>query len=439
MKHGTIREDLLADVVSRLPDNGLRTMRAGALRTFLQTGLPGTSHEDWRYTSLQPAIAVGNAWLRRVADGEAGSVELDEHFDSQACEKHIDASWLRFLNGRITGSTGLDDRVPGIEIRTLSSGNGRHKGDIDLDTTDPLSSFNAALLVDATRIRVADNATVGRPLGMLFANKAAADGSLSSCRILIEVGRNARIDFVESHVSLAESASFSNLVIELRLDSGACVNFLRLQDCSESAIETVKLIASIGDSATLNYCSVDVGGSLVRNDVSVSMGNPGASFNGTGLYLSGARQHIDNHVRVDHKVGPARSDTEFRGILHGKSRCVFNSKAVVHAGADGTDARQSNHNLLLSTQAEIDTKPELEIYADEVEASHGATVGQLDEQAVFYLRCRGLSEESARRMLTAGFCRAVTDRMENRLLAEWCEKLLDSAMQETEETPGALK
>lgn len=411
MKHSAIREDLLADVVNRLPDNGLRTMRAGALRTFLQTGLPGTSHEDWRYTSLQPAIAVGNAWLQRAADETAESHGADAGIASQECEKHIDATWLRFVNGRITGSPGLDESDPGVEIRTLSSGNGSATSDVLLDTTNPLSSLNAALLLDATRIRIADGASVHKPLGLLLANRATEGGSLSSCRILIEVGRHAKVDIVESHVSDRDSLSFSNLVIELRLAEGASVNFIRLQDCGDSAIETTRLVARIGDAATLNYSSIDIGGSLVRSDVDVSIENPGATFSAAGLYLSRGTQHIDNHIRVDHKVGPARSDAEFRGILHGRSRCVFNSKAVVHKGADGTDARQSNHNLLLSEQAEIDTKPELEIYADDVKCAHGATVGQLDKAALFYLRTRGIEQDAATAMLTRAFAASIVNKL----------------------------
>lgn len=425
MKHSAIQEGLLADVVGRLPDNGLRTMRAAALRTFLQTGLPATTHEDWRYTSLQPAIAVGNAWLRRVASEVPALPEVADTFDRQRCEEQIEASWLRFLNGHITGSTGLDDAVPGVEVRTLSSGNGKAAADIALDIRDPLSSFNAALLVDATRIRIADNATVEKPLGLLLANLAADDGSLSTCRILIDVGRDASVDIIESHVSVVDSAYFSNLVVELRLADGARVNYLRLQASGESAISTGKLIASVGDSATLNYASIDLGGSLVRNDVDVIIDKPGAVFTGTGLYLSRGMQHIDNQIRVDHKVGPARSDTEFRGILHGRSRCVFNSKAIVHKGADGTDARQANHNLLLSEQAEIDTKPELEIYADDVKCAHGATVGQLDPEALFYLRSRGIDQDSATAMLTRAFASSIVGSLPVPSAATFVSELVD--------------
>jgi len=154
----------------------------------------------------------------------------------------------------------------------------------------------------------------------------------------------------------------------------------------------------------------DIGGGLIRNDVDIDISNPGAEVEFNGLYLAGDGQHIDNHTRVDHRAGPAKSSQEYRGILNGRCRCVWNGKAIVHQGADGTDATQANHNLLLSEHAEIDAKPELEIYADEVKCSHGTTVGQLDETALFYLRSRGLDKRQAIQILTHAFAADLVGR-----------------------------
>lgn len=430
MKHAAIREDLLADAVSRLPDNGLRSMRSAALRKFLQTGLPGTTHEDWRYTSLQPAIAIGNAWLGRISDSPGEPVDVAEDFARQECEEKINGSWLRFRNGRVTGSTGLEDREPGVEIRALSSANGNSTNDTALYMSDALSSFNAALIADAVRVRVADDVNVARPLGLLLADEATDNATMSACRILIDVGRNASVDIVESHVSLTSSASYSNLVIELNLAPNARVNFVRLQESGEAAISTGQIVARIREGAVLTYSSLDTGGSLIRNDVTALIESPGAEFFASGLYLATGTQHIDNHVRVDHKVGPARSQTEFRGILHGRSRCVFNSKAIVHKGADGTDAQQSNHNLLLSDHAEIDTKPELEIYADDVKCAHGATVGQLDKTALFYLRSRGIDKDTATSMLTRAFAASIVGKLSVNAAADYVSDIVNRRLDE---------
>ena len=165
-------------------------------------------------------------------------------------------------------------------------------------------------------------------------------------------------------------------------------------------IGTNRLIAQLQAESVFSHNAFDFGGALTRNDVIARISGPGASVNLHGLYLASGEQHIDNHTRVEHRVGPAVSEEVYRGILNGRARGVFNGQAIVFEGADGTDANQANHNLLLSDKAEIDTKPELEIYADDVKCSHGATVGQLDEESLFYLRSRGLDSAEATQLLT---------------------------------------
>jgi Fe-S cluster assembly protein SufD len=189
------------------------------------------------------------------------------------------------------------------------------------------------------------------------------------------------------------------------------------------------MMASLGCDSRLRHAAFDLGGALVRNDISIDIVHPGASVELYGLYLASGRQHIDNHTRVDHRVGPATSSEEYRGILGDRARCVFNGKAIVHKGADGTDARQANHNLLLSDKAEIDTKPELEIYADDVKCSHGATVGQLDKKALFYLRSRGLDREEAARILTRAFAAVIVARAPVQNARSHIEALIDEQLQ----------
>ncbi|MCI0518619.1 MAG: Fe-S cluster assembly protein SufD [Woeseiaceae bacterium] len=399
MNAPAIRQDLLAAAVARLPDNGLRAQRELALARFARQGLPGTREEDWRYTSLQPAVDLSNAWLasqpRAVLPGDVPSDEMPV----QPAQRAIDAQWLRFLNGIRIGDT-LPD--PG----TISIGR-QPDDDRSLIADDGLSSLNAALLYDVVHIAVPEGVTITRPVGLLLANDASENASVGMTRIVFEVGPGASLDVVENHLSLSAEDSFAGVIIELRLARGAQVRYLRLQECGEAQVLTGRLQVRIGQDASLRYTSIDLGGALVRNDVAIDLVAAGSDIIANGLYLASGSQHIDNHLRIDHRVGPARSRAAFRGILHGRSRCVFNSKAIVYKGADGTDAGQSNHNLLLSDQAEIDTKPELEIHADDVKCAHGATVGQLDEAALFYLRSRGIDADAASRMLTRAFAASV--------------------------------
>ncbi len=218
--------------------------------------------------------------------------------------------------------------------------------------------------------------------------------------------------------------------MQVTLAEGAALDVVRIQQRQTEHLNVNRVTAQLARDASFDYSNFDFGGALARNDIIADIAGAGASVNLKGLYLAGGRQHIDNHTRVDHRVGPATSAEDYRGILGGRSRCVFNGKAVVHAGADGTDADQSNHNLLLSANAEIDTKPELEIYADDVKCSHGATVGQLDETALFYLRSRGLDEGQATQILTRAFASTIADQVP----IAGCREYLAAAMDEKLDT-----
>jgi Fe-S cluster assembly protein SufD len=219
-----------------------------------------------------------------------------------------------------------------------------------------------------------------------------------------------------------------NVLCQAELGAGAVFGHLRVQaESDREVLLTSTMLEQAADSSYV-YRGFDLGASLARHEITVRLAGEGATADIAGAFVLDGKRHLDNHVSVEHLAAGCRSEQFFRGVLGGRSRGVFNGRALIQPGADGSIVRQSNANLLLSPLAEMDTKPELEIYADEVEASHGATVGQLDEAAIFYLRSRGLDEAAARRMLTTAFCHAVTDRVSGRGLAERIAELLDAAM-----------
>jgi len=260
---------------------------------------------------------------------------------------------------------------------------------------------------------------------LLFLDDATAEPELSMTRILIDMGRNASASFVEIHQSVGANKHLANSVIELQLATGASVDFVRVQERSQEHMQIGRLLADLHEDSSLHYLTIDVGGKLVRNDIVVTVLGANAVAEIKGVYLADGSQHIDNHILIDHAVGPARSSQDFRGIIGGRGRCVFNGKALVREGADGTDAEQSNHNLLLSDTAEIDTKPELEIFADDVKCAHGTTVGQLDEAALFYLRSRGIADEPARSMLTRAFAGQVLNKLPVEATRKYVDQLIE--------------
>ncbi len=397
-----IVHELVEAAVNRLPVDALTPARKAALAQFVTSGFPSIKDEDWKYTNLAAAVEVSNAFLSDDSESESKAgwtTEAKQAIDDVV--EGIDANWIIIANGvtaleTIANAAALEPQ--GIYIAKLSSG----RAGSAIISDDPMTSFNTALLQDGLQVRIRASAYESKPLGFLFFDNVA-NGGLSQARIIVDVEPEANIEIVEAHVSIGNDSQFANTVVQLNIEERARVDYVRIQDRAIKHMQVGKLIVELHKDTVFDYASFDFGGALVRNDIAVDIVEAGATASLHGLYLAGAKQHIDNHTRIDHRVGPAVSREEYRGILSGRARCVFNGKAIVHDGADGTDAEQSNHNLLLSETAEIDTKPELEIYADDVKCAHGATVGQLDKSALFYLRTRGLDEDEAAQLLTRAF------------------------------------
>ena len=385
-------------VVSKMPDDGLATARDAALRQLDKKGLPNTKDEDWKYTDLDAVISISNEWL---AGGGAAAPVADAAVESVTAL--FDFDWLIIRNGTIDADSVAKLQEPGLDIGLLSA----HANVPEYDA--PLSDLNVALLRDGLSITVSAEFASERPIAILHIDSTDADVGVSQTRVAIKIEEHAHADFVEYHSSSGTAAHYANSVIDIQLMTDARVDYVRLQDRDTLHKQTGRLRVSLDERSQFHHAAFDFGGDLIRNDLDIQIVGSDSLASFSGLYLADGKQHIDNHTRVDHRVGPARSEQEYRGILSGKARCVWNGKAVVHSGADGTDANQANHNLLLSERSEIDAKPELEIYADDVKCSHGTTVGQLDESALFYLQTRGIDKPSARHLLTRAFAQKIVD------------------------------
>jgi len=397
MKSAALSIEKLREAVMRLPDDALAATREAALANLDEYGLPSVKDEDWRYTDLSSAIDISNRWL---SEG-AASASADTLRDAiRSISASIDANWLVIANGRVDLTCFVESS--NIDVERFSDSATPFVMD------RPLADLNAALLHDGLRVQI--HGATEKPLGILIIDEANAGAGVSQANIEIEVAPGCDAEIIEYHSSAGTDDHYSNSVLALQVDQAAQVGYVRIQDRRIGHVQTGRLSAALGADARLNMASYDLGGGLIRNDLDIDIGSPGVDAVFNGLYLGGDGQHIDNHTRVDHRVGPASSSQEYRGILNGRCRCVWNGKAIVHAGADGSDANQANHNLLLSENAEIDAKPELEIYADDVKCSHGTTVGQLDEAALFYLRSRGMDKQQAIRILTRAFAADLVGR-----------------------------
>jgi Fe-S cluster assembly protein SufD len=429
MSTSAIDTGLLERAVRNLPGDSLTALRKEAAARFAETGFPTTRHEDWRYTNLAPAIELSNLWLREsapvVADARPSGVARNLAADIAG---RIEAHWIVVANGVVDNESlsRLEDQaLPGFRAVSVAGDSAPRPATGD----EAMTRFNTALLRDLLHITIGADCNLDKPVGLLLIDHADGAATLSQARAIVDVAPNARAEFIEYHTSTGDHSNFANVVIELHLATGSAVDYVRIQDRDEAHYQVGRMMADMGRDTTLRHSAFDFGGALVRNDLSIDLAHPGANVELYGLYLASGTQHIDNHTRVDHRVGPATSNEEYRGILSDRARCVFNGKAIVHEGADGTDARQANHNLLLSAKAEVDTKPELEIYADDVKCSHGATVGQLDKNALFYLRSRGLDREYAAKVLTRAFAAAIVARSPVRNAQSHIEALIDERLQ----------
>ncbi|PJA31758.1 MAG: Fe-S cluster assembly protein SufD, partial [Zetaproteobacteria bacterium CG_4_9_14_3_um_filter_53_7] len=281
-----------------------------------------------------------------------------------------------------------------------------------------LTAANSALAADGACICIAANTRLDRPLRILHIN----DGGTSHLRTGIEIGEHAELEIIEHFSGKHETSGLTNSVTAIRLAAGGRCTHYRLQleaakQCHNGRVE----IKQSRDSAYLLH-AVELGGLLSRCDVISKLDEPGASCELNGLFVASNRQHIDHHTRIEHNAPHCISRENYRSVLDGRSHGVFNGKIVVGVGAVKTDSAQNNANLLLSANAEIDTKPELEIYNDDVKCAHGVTVGQLDKNQLFYLKSRGISEEEARQMLTFAFADEILAKMGSQPVRRFIER-----------------
>ena len=364
-----------------------------ALDAFLARGFPSLKDEDWRYTNLRTLREVP---LTLPAAGRAA----EPHPALRDCGFAIDIT--PGVPVKIAGTP-----PAGLHIQTLAAaldGDQRERiqaifGDMAGRRGGAFGHLNEAFAADTLVVTVQPDAQVGTPL-LINWLCAAQDDALSSPRLLLVAGRNSKVCVVEQRVV---AGGVCNGVSELHLAAGARVDYVDLKLDAAQSQHIGSVYAHLHNDADLRATSIAPGGTLLRNDMVVELAARGAQVTLHGVFIAAEGEHVDNHTAIEHLAADTHSSEDYRGIIGKMGHGVFNGKVVVHEDAQRITSAQSNDNLLLDDSAEIDTKPELQIYADDVRCSHGATVGRLDETALFYLRSRGLDETAARRVLLDGF------------------------------------
>jgi len=396
-------------------EDWLQALRADAMERFVQTGFPTPRQEDWKYTRVDtigkrpfvqnpaantPLRAEDVRALSLCPDVLARMVFVDGRYVAELSSSHASDAQLRVVSLReelATNPQAVRDRLARLV----------HEAD------NGFTLLNSAFAREGAVIQAGPGASASGPVELLFISSGERDDVAAHAQIWLHVADGRRLDVVENYASHAAAPALTNVTTQCQLAGGACLNHIKVQNESAEHYHVANLQAQLATAATLTSVSISTGARLARNDINVRLDGEHAHVRLNGLMLGRGRQHTDYHTHVDHLVPKATSDEFYKGIFDDRSRGVFNGRVYVHGGADGTEASQQNHNLLLSRNAEVDTKPQLEIYADEVKCSHGATVGQLDENMLFYLRSRGLSEATATGILIFGFAQEMVDCIEN--------------------------
>ena len=354
----------------------MQELRNSAFQRFAELGFPTTHDEEWRFTNVAP--------IARAQFVPATSVPL------------------------------VTDAPAGPEANLAE----QYLGKLASFRDNAFVALNTAFLCDTVVIQVPRGAVIDKPIRIEY---TAADGVCVAPRALIVVGADAHCTIVESYSG--KGRYFTNAVTEIVAGDRAVVDHYKVQREDTSAFHVATLQAQLGRSTNFSTHSISLGGALVRNDVNVVL-SEGTQATVNGLYIVNGTQHVDNHTSIDHAKPHGTSHELYKGILDDKSGAVFNGRIIVRKDAQKTDSKQTNKNLVLSDDAVIDTKPELQIHADDVRCTHGATIGQLDAESLFYLQSRGIGKQQARSLLTYAFAQDIIDRIQVPDLREQLEKFL---------------
>ena len=402
-------------------------VRTSAMERFAELGFPTAHDEEWRYTSLAALLREDMG----VALGEAqvpGDVE-------QWRVPGIDSHLLVFVDGIYQPALSSVADLPAgacagslaASLRAAEHVDGL--GAIARRGEDAFVELNTAFLRDGAHVRVARGVELERPIEVLFI--ASSPRCAVHPRLLVHVEDHASATLVERYISLGDDVHLTNSLAEFHVGENARLDHYRVQSESDAALHVSALHVREERSSTFRSTCCTVGGALTRNHVHTQLQGEGVDSTLNGLYVVEGHQHVDNHTLIEHAQPHCQSHEFYKGILADDATGVVRGQILVHQAAQKTDAYQANRNLLLSDRAEINTKPQLEIYADDVKCSHGATIGQLDEDAIFYLRSRGIGRAAARRVLTRAFAGEVIERVRieplRAQLEEWVGQRLERA------------
>ena len=409
----------------------MHKIRREAIAVFKKEGFPTPRQEEWKYTNLRSLTArqfplsefppqvsrqdIAPFLLR--ADSRRMLVFINGHFSRELSRPGNDNGLLVLDNLKNAFFTRPDQLMKyfatGVDYRT-----------------NPVAALNTAFALEGAFVYVPADVQIDEPIHLLYISHPGDTSFQAHPRNLFVIGENSSVQIVETHCHLSNFPYFVNRVSEIHLSAAARLAHLTIQDESVQAFSLSTVVVSQEANSSYRNIRLDLGGSLVRNNLNVHLQGKGGEAHLYGLYLGNNRQHIDNHTLIEHRESNCSSNELYKGILSDKARGVFSGAILVQPGAQKTNAFQNNNNLLLSEEAEVDSRPQLKIFADDVRCTHGATIGQLDKEALFYLRQRGIGEEEANVMLRYAFAADILNEIKPELIRLKMEQMVNRKFRE---------
>ena len=392
----------------------LAPVRQAGITSFAEQGFPKLTDEDWRFTNVAPIAKLNFQLASQVAVNGAESKVLTESVFAQ-----LPGQRLVFVNGFFSAKlSSLKPVAGGVRIENLAAALAKDSGLIEKHlgkyahtANNSFAAMNQAFFADGAFIFVPLGVEVTEPVQLIYISSAKQSGETILPRNLVIAEANSKLTVVESYLSTGNAAYFTNAVTEIIAGDSAFVEHVKVQDEAVSAYHIATIAGEFGRTSNVNVHSFALGAKISRNNIRTKLAGEGLECVLNGLYLTKDDQLADHHMIVEHAQPHCASHEYFNGILDDKSKGVFHGRIYVHPIAQKTDAKQTNKNLLLSDDATADTKPQLEIYADDVKCTHGATIGQLNSESIFYLRSRGMSLDTAKQMLIHAFAGEIIERI----------------------------
>jgi Fe-S cluster assembly protein SufD len=403
-------------------------LRDRAAARFGACDFPTSRWEEWRYTDTR---ALSKRLFEPLEREESARTLIDI---GPYLLDHLKSHRLVFVDGKFAPALSRRADLPaGVVVAPLAHALPEHVDVIESHLarhadlkTHPFVALNTMMMIDGVYVHVPAGVTLDAPIHVLFFG--AGEGGASHLRNLVIADEGAQVALVEHYAGVSEAQYWTNAVTEIVAGPNTSVEHYKLEEEGAKAFHIASIDVHQHRDSRFASHNISIGGRLVRNDINTRLDGENAHCDLNGLYVLRGRQHVDNHTRIEHVKPRAVSRELYKGVLDGWSRGVFNGKVIVHKDAQQIDSNQANHNLLLSPNAEADPKPQLEIFADDVKCTHGATVGQLDESSLYYLRSRGIVEEDARALLTHAFANEVITRMRLEPLRARVENLIKTRL-----------